>query len=97
MAYETIEIKDLEDVTEKISKEYPHWLRVVARGISNEKEWKSYSVKKCSPENVRHIASGMIISQFHRRLYMKVIAKLLLDISQRKKDIEETLEQVNEA
>ena len=93
MAFETIEIKDLQDITAKIKKQYNNWAFLVAANITKEKEWKDYSKNKCSEQNVRHISSGTIISQMHRRLYMRVVAKMLLDIAQGQKEIGEILKQ----
>lgn len=94
MAFETISNRDLADISENLSGKYPHWLDLVAEGISKEKDWKNYSNKKCTKENARHISVGTINSQFHRRLFMKCAAKILIDAAQESKEISELIKQV---
>lgn len=94
MAFETIETKHLVDISKKLKKEYPHWLRLVADKMSADKEWKTFSEVPCRKENARHISNGTITSQFHRRLFMKVGAKMLLDVAQGQKETNEIIKQI---
>lgn len=93
MAFETIEKKHLQAVTAKIKKQYNNWALLVASNISKEKDWKDYSKNNCSEQNVRHISGGQIKSQMHRRIFMKVVAKMLLDVAQEQREVNELVEQ----
>ncbi len=93
MAYEIISNEHLTEISNKLAQLYPHWLELVAEYISKEKDWKNYSNVPCSKENARHISMGTIKSQFHRRLFMKCGAKMLVDAAQESKEITDLLEQ----
>ena len=78
MVDETISSKSLVGVSKKLKKRYPNWLLLVASGISEDKEWKMVKSADCTRENARHISTGTIKSQFHRRVFMRVSANILL-------------------
>jgi len=88
---------DLKEVSIKIKALYPNWIVLVAQGISKEKDWKNWTNNDCTEDNARHISKGVIKGQMHRRLFMKVSAKLLLDAAQQVEGINETLQQVEGA
>jgi hypothetical protein len=93
MAKETFTSKQLLDISKKLKEKYPHWLQLLADGISKEKDWKMYSDKDCTRENARHISMGTTKSQFHRRLFMKIAVQLNIASDEQVKEINELLNQ----
>lgn len=93
MANKVIQTKQLADISKRLEKEYPHWLKLVSRGISKESAWKMYSEKPMTEENARHIATGKIKSQFHRRLFVKIAAKALISATKLCEESHELLKQ----
>lgn len=90
-----IEIDALKDITERIKVVYPNWTSIIAQYISKDKDWKNYTNNPCTENNARHISSGTIKSQLHRRIYMKAAAQMLAGVAEDNKEIETLISQVS--
>lgn len=95
MANELIENAQLKDISDKLKIQFPNWIDRVSDGISKEKDWKNWTNNNCTQQNARHISCGTIKSQMHRRLFMKVAARLLLDAAQENSEIKNLVEQTS--
>lgn len=95
MVNETISRKSLEGISRKLKKLYPNWLDLIAAGISEDKEWKTLKESDCTRENARHISMGTIKSQFHKRVFMRVAAGILLSVEKEAVEISNLVRQTH--
>ena len=103
MVNETISRKSLEVISRKLKKMYPNWLELtlliwidlIAAGISEDNVWKTLKESDCTRENARHISMGTIKSQFHRRVFMRVAASILLSVEKEAVEIKNLVSQTH--
>ncbi len=88
--------QQLKELSEKLKNYFSNWTALVADGISKEKDWKAWTNNPCIEQNARHIAKGVIKGQMHRRLFMKVGGKLLLDGIQQESEMNKVISETTD-
>lgn len=76
MNYETITDEAITSMKKKLSL-YPKWPQVIADKITKDKQWKNYTNKTCSKQIAINIGNCEVISELHRRLFIKYATELL--------------------
>lgn len=76
MNYEIITDEAISSIKDKLSL-YPKWPLVIAEKITRDKQWKTYAIKPCSTQIAINIGNCKVLSQLHRRLFIKYATELL--------------------
>lgn len=94
MELEIIDNDKLAEITGLLKTHIPNWAETMSKDISKDLEWKKEVKKNCNITNVYNLAQGKVDSQFRRRIFSKCAAKLLLDASQKTKEVSANLDVV---
>lgn len=94
MTTDTITNEQLKDISAKLKTYYSNWASLIAEAISKDKDWKNWTNNHCTEQNARNISTGVIVGQRHRRIFMRVSAKLIQEAVQENLDIKQSVESV---
>ncbi len=83
----------LKELSNDLKSKYTHWVSLVAEQISKQKDWQKYSNMPCTEQNARHISTGVIKNQFHRRLFVKAAAIIVTQYNKEVSEMQELLAQ----
>lgn len=95
MNYELIEDDTLISITQKLKDLIPGWPKTIADKMSSDKQWKIYSNKKCTDQIVTNIASVQVLSQLHRRLFVKYANEILVPVIEQQQQAVETAKNIS--
>lgn len=93
MIIDKIEDSKLKEMAVRLKDQIPSWLSDVAEKISKDEDWNKWTNNPCTEDNARNISKGKIISQMHRRIFMKAGAELLLEVSKKVKEVKKLVQE----